>query len=49
MMSNPVGTNSRAISMVENTVETNSLDLTMVGKDSLAMVEDMVEDTDELV
>ncbi len=43
------------------TVETNSLDLTMVGKDSLcitivvdsieplATVEDMVEDTDELV
>ena len=47
--------------MVENPVETNGLDLTTVGRDSLcitivvhsieplATVEDMVEDTDELV
>ncbi len=49
------------LTMVENTVETNSLDLSIVQRDSmgitvevdsiepLAMVEDMVKDTDELV
>ncbi len=35
------------LTMVENTVETNSLDLTMVEKDSLAIT--MVEDIDKLV
>lgn len=35
------------LTMVENTVETNSLDLTMVEEDSLAIT--MVDDIDELV